>query len=94
MPRFLMIIHSDEQNVPTEDPGLEFKERMGALNEEITKAGVMLDGAEFVPTSEGTLVTWSDGKISHTDGPFPREQRGCQRPHHHPGLVQGRGPLE
>ena len=43
---------------------------MGSLFEEITKAGVMLDTAGLTPTSEGTRVTWSGGKLSYTDGPF------------------------
>ncbi|GDY55422.1 transcriptional regulator [Streptomyces violaceusniger] len=43
---------------------------MGELIEEMTKAGVMLDTAGLTPTSDGTRVTWSGGKISCTDGPF------------------------
>ncbi|MFE0378646.1 YciI family protein [Streptomyces inhibens] len=70
MPRYLSMIRIDEQNAPAEDPGPEFAERMGALFEEITKAGVMLDTAGLTPTSEGTRVTWSGGKLSYTDGPF------------------------
>lgn len=70
MPRFLTLIRIDEKNVPAEGPSPELMERMGALLEEITKAGVMLDTAGLTPTSEGTRVTWSNGKISYTDGPF------------------------
>lgn len=70
MPRYLSMIRIDEQNLPTENPGAEFDERMGALLEEITKAGVMLDTAGLTPTSEGTRVSWSDGKVGYTDGPF------------------------
>ena len=70
MPRFLTLIRVDEKNAPAEGPSPELMERMGALLEEITKAGVMLDTAGLKPTSEGTRVTWSGGKISYTDGPF------------------------
>ncbi|WP_431999783.1 YciI family protein [Streptomyces sioyaensis] len=70
MPRFLTMIRIDEQNIPAEGPGPEFEGRMAALLEEITKAGVMLDTAGLTPTSEGTRVTWSDGKLHWTDGPF------------------------
>ncbi|MGW8887278.1 YciI family protein [Streptomyces sp. NPDC055749] len=70
MPRFLTMIRIDEQNLPTEDPGPEFGERMGALLEEITKAGVMLETAGLTPTSDGTRISWSGGKLSYTDGPF------------------------
>ncbi|MFD3538242.1 YciI family protein [Streptomyces sp. NPDC058662] len=70
MPRFLTMIRIDERNLPAEGFPPEFEERMGALLEEITKAGVMLDTAGLLPTSEATRVTWSDGRISCTDGPF------------------------
>ncbi|MFF3755029.1 YciI family protein [Streptomyces sp. NPDC002018] len=70
MPRFLTMVRIDEQNGPTEDSGPQFDERMGALFEEITKAGVMVETAGLAPTSEGTRITWSGGKLSYTDGPF------------------------
>ena len=70
MPRYLSLIRVDEQNAPADGPGPEFEERMGALFEEITKAGVMLETAGLAPTSEGTRVTWSGGRLSCTDGPF------------------------
>ena len=70
MPRYLSMVRIDEQNVSPDDLGPEFGQRMGALLEEITKAGVMLDTAGLTPTSAGTRVTWSDGTISYTDGPF------------------------
>ena len=71
MPRFLSLIRIDEQNAARRGPQPRASmERMGALLEEITKAGVMLDTAGLTPTSEGTRVTWSGGKLSYTDGPF------------------------
>lgn len=70
MPRYLTMIRIDERNAPAEGPSPELSERMGALLEEITKAGVMLDTAGLTPTSEGTRITWSSGKLSYTDGPF------------------------
>ncbi len=45
-------------------------ERMGALLDEITEAGVMLDTAGLTPSAQGTRVTWSNGALSYTDGPF------------------------
>ncbi|MGW2177341.1 YciI family protein [Streptomyces sp. NPDC001732] len=70
MPRFMTLIRIDEQNLPAEAPDPEFEKRMGALFDEITRAGVMLDTAGLTPTSQGTRVTWSGGRISCTDGPF------------------------
>ncbi|WP_329335737.1 YciI family protein [Streptomyces sp. NBC_00663] len=70
MPRFLSLVQIDESNAPAEGPSSELMERMGALIEEITKAGVMLDTAGLTPSSQGTRVHWEGGKISVTDGPF------------------------
>ncbi|KKD04621.1 YciI family protein [Streptomyces sp. WM6386] len=70
MPRYLSLVQIDESNAPAEGPSPELMERMGALIEEITKAGVMLDTAGLTPSSQGTRVHWEDGKISVTDGPF------------------------
>ncbi|MEU9036078.1 YciI family protein [Streptomyces sp. NPDC048352] len=70
MPRFLMLIRIDEQDPPPEDFPPGFEQRMGALMDELTQAGVMLDTAGLLPTSEGTRITWSGGRTSFTDGPF------------------------
>lgn len=70
MPRYLTMIRIDEQNAPAEGPSPELQQRMGELFEEITKAGVMLETAGLLPSSQGTRVTWSGGAISHLDGPF------------------------
>lgn len=71
MPRFLSMIRIDEQNAPNPAEFTpEFQQRMGALLEEITKAGVMLDTAGLGPTAQGTRVTWSGGQLSVVDGPF------------------------
>ncbi|MEU6732144.1 YciI family protein [Streptomyces physcomitrii] len=70
MPRFLSLVRIDEKNAPAEGPSEEMTERMNALLEEITKAGVMLDTAGLTPTAEGVRVHWEGGRISVTDGPF------------------------
>ncbi|PKW09520.1 Uncharacterized conserved protein [Streptomyces sp. 1222.5] len=70
MPRFLSLVRIDESSAPAEGPSEELMQRMGALIEEITKAGVMLDTAGLTPSAQGTRVTWEGGKISVTDGPF------------------------
>ncbi|MFD6344694.1 YciI family protein [Streptomyces roseolus] len=70
MPRFLSLVRIEENTIDMEsaDPG--FEERMGTLFEEITKAGAMVDTAGLKPTAEATRITWSDGRLSFTDGPF------------------------
>ncbi|MGI5169669.1 YciI family protein [Spirillospora sp. CA-253888] len=69
MPRYLTMIRMDE-NVPMPDADPEFDARIGALFKEITEAGVMVETAGLAPTAEGTRVTWEDGEIGYTDGPF------------------------
>ena len=43
---------------------------MGKYNEELQKAGVLLDLSGLKPTSAGARVTFSDGKPTVVDGPF------------------------
>jgi hypothetical protein len=43
---------------------------MGAFNEQLVKAGIMLAGEGLTPSSKGKRVTFSSGKKTVTDGPF------------------------
>jgi hypothetical protein len=43
---------------------------MGKFNEELVKAGVMLDGDGLKPSSKGKRVRFSNGKKTVIDGPF------------------------
>ena len=43
---------------------------MGKYNEEMMKAGVLIDLSGLQPSSKGTRVTFSGGKRVVTDGPF------------------------
>ncbi|MER7770754.1 YciI family protein [Kitasatospora sp. NPDC096140] len=70
MPRFMTLIRINEQDRADWESDPEFDQRMGALFQEITQAGVMLETATLTPTAEGTRVTWHGGKVGHTDGPF------------------------
>ncbi|MER7846419.1 YciI family protein [Kitasatospora sp. NPDC096077] len=70
MPRFMTLIRIDENARDGWEPDPGFEQRMGALFEEITKAGVMLETAGLTPTAQATRVSWTDGKIGYTDGPF------------------------
>ncbi|CAM5416344.1 hypothetical protein SALBM135S_05075 [Streptomyces alboniger] len=61
MPRLLTIHRVDEKTAPEGGPSPELQERMGALLEEMTKAGVMLDTAGLKPVTESARVTWNQG---------------------------------
>jgi hypothetical protein len=43
---------------------------MARYNEELVKAGVMLDGAGLQPSSKGARIRFSHGKRTVIDGPF------------------------
>lgn len=70
MPRFITIVHHDEQYRPTEEPSPELQKQMGELFEEISKSGILLDMAELTLTSESTRISGVDGLVTNTDGPF------------------------
>lgn len=43
---------------------------MGAYNEQLVKAGIMLDGEGLKPSSEGAKIVFEGGTTSVVDGPF------------------------
>src|ERR1041385_7576438 len=45
-------------------------EKMGTYNEELVKAGIMLEGEGLQPSSKGARVKFTGGKRIVTDGPF------------------------
>jgi len=51
-------------------PTQEMMEAMGVYNEELVKAGIMLDGQGLKPSSEGAKVVFEGGTTSVVDGPF------------------------
>ena len=69
--RFMVIVKADQDTengvMPTEAELAE----MGAYNEELVKAGVMLAGEGLHPSSKGARVRFDkDGKTTVVDGPF------------------------
>jgi hypothetical protein len=45
-------------------------EAMGKYNEELVKAGIMLDGQGLLPSAKGARIVFEGGKSSVVDGPF------------------------
>ncbi|HEY4631727.1 MAG TPA: YciI family protein [Blastococcus sp.] len=69
--RFMVIVKANEDSeqgiMPTEQQLAE----MGAFNEELVKAGVMLAGEGLHPSSKGARVRFDeDGGTTVIDGPF------------------------
>ena len=68
--RFMMLLKADKTTEAGVLPTREDLEVMGKYNEELLKAGVMLDGVGLQPSSKGAKVTFQNGKPIVTDGPF------------------------
>jgi hypothetical protein len=66
--RVMMMIKGDQE--PGELPSEELLAAMGKYNEELTKAGVLLDLSGLHPSAEGIRVKYSGGKTTVVDGPF------------------------
>ncbi|WP_377153152.1 YciI family protein [Roseateles sp. UC29_93] len=68
--RFMVIVKADEHSEAGEMPSTELLAAMGAYNEELVKAGVMLAGEGLHPTSKGARVRFSGKARQVIDGPF------------------------
>ena len=68
--KFMMFVKADKRTEAGVLPTEADLATMGQFNEELVKAGVLLDGAGLQPSSKGAKVTYQNGKIQVTDGPF------------------------
>jgi hypothetical protein len=68
--RFMMLVKADKTTEAGVLPTQKDLEVMGKYNEELVKAGVLLDLAGLQPSSKGAKVSFQGGKVQVTDGPF------------------------
>jgi len=69
--RYMVIVKATEDTEKGVLPSQEEFAEMGAYNEELVKAGVMLAGEGLTPSSQGARVRFGkDGKTTVLDGPF------------------------
>lgn len=69
--RFLVIVEATKESEAGQMPPAELLGEMARFNEELAKAGVLLDGNGLKPSSQGARVRFSPGgKRSVIDGPF------------------------
>ena len=68
--KFMMIVKADSRTEAGVMPTEQELADMGKYNDELIKAGVMVDGAGLQPTSKGARVGFRNGKVQVTDGPF------------------------
>jgi hypothetical protein len=66
--RFMLLMLPGEYATGPTD--IEAMRAMGRFNEEMQKAGVLLDLNGLHPTAEGARISFKGGKPTITDGPF------------------------
>jgi hypothetical protein len=66
----MMMIKANKDTEAGKMPEEKALAAMATYNEELVKAGVMLDGAGLKPSSNGARVRFSGGKPTVVDGPF------------------------
>ena len=69
--RVMVLIKADKNSEAGVLPDQKLLTEMGKFNEELVKAGIMLDGEGLHPTSKGKRVIFSGTKRTVMDGPFP-----------------------
>jgi len=68
--RFMLIVRADRHTEAGVLPTREMLSAMGAYNEELVKAGVLLAGEGLHPSARGARVRFDGGKRTVVDGPF------------------------
>ena len=68
--RFMMIVKASKDSEAGKMPSDEMFDTMGKHNEELLKAGVLVDLSGLKPSSQGFRVKISGGKRTIVDGPF------------------------
>ena len=68
--KFMVIVKADKRSEAGVLPTAKELETMGAFNEQLIKAGILVDAAGLQPTSKGARITFRNGTVQVTDGPF------------------------
>ena len=68
--RVMVIVKATNSSEAGMMPSEALLAAMGSFNEELVKAGVMLDGDGLQPSSKGKRIKFSGGKRTVVDGPF------------------------
>jgi hypothetical protein len=68
--RFMVIVKATKESEAGIMPTEQLLTEMGAYNEQLGKAGILLAGEGLHPSSKGARVRFSGAKRSVVDGPF------------------------
>ncbi len=68
--RVMVLVKASKESEAGVMPGEKLLTDMGAFNEELVKAGLMLAGEGLHPSSAGVRVRYANGATKVVDGPF------------------------
>src|SRR5919109_1739469 len=68
--RVMVLVKANEESEAGVPPDTEMLTEMGKFNEELVKAGIMLDGEGLHPSSKGVRILFSGDQRNVVDGPF------------------------
>ncbi len=68
--RFMVMVKGNEESEAGILPSEDLFAEMGRFNEELAKAGVLLEAAGLLPSSKGVRITYSGQERTVIDGPF------------------------
>ena len=68
--RFMMIVKASKDSEAGKMPSEQLLAAMAKYNEELMKAGVLVDLAGLHPSSKGARIKFFEGKRTIVDGPF------------------------
>ena len=68
--RVMVFVKGNEDTEAGTPPDTEMLNEMGEFNEELVKAGIMLDGEGLHPSSKGARIVFSGDDRTVVDGPF------------------------
>ena len=69
--RVMVIVKATNESEDGKLPTPELLEQMGAFNQQLVDAGIIIDGAGVKPSAKGARVAFSGQNRSVTRGPFP-----------------------
>ena len=68
--RVMVMVKGNDETEAGAPPDTQMLEEMGRYNEELVKAGIMLDGEGLHPSSAGARIQFSGDQRTVVDGPF------------------------
>ena len=76
--RVMVMVKATKNSETNVMPSKELLEAMNRYNEELVKAGILVDGGGLHPSSRGKRIRFADGKTSVIDGPFPHRRNSLR----------------